>query len=219
MLSLLRNRRGLAGLEFAIVAPFLVTLLLGTADLSRAITMGRRLTVAADETATIASTGAVQASSLSILSAHQAYAATTAPFALFPTWLASQASVNNSFAITLSEVNFTPSSKTCTTACSYTASVAWSVANPSGQPVLRKCGKLASVPNSTAPSLTTLPAGAFGATSVIVADVSQVFEPLFTSVFLGNFTMKRTAYVSPRVNNAVTLLPGFVGASVICPVG
>ncbi len=29
--------------------------------------------------------------------------------------------------------------------------------------------------------------------------------------------MQRTAYVSPRVNNAVTLVPGFSGASVICP--
>ncbi len=218
MLRLLRSRRGLAGLEFAIVAPFLLTLLLGLTDLSRAIIVGRRLAVAADEVATIASTEAVQASSLNVLTAKQAYAATTAPFAIFPTWLASQTSVNNSFAITLSEVNFTASPKGCTTACSYTANVAWSVANPSGQPMLRKCGSVASVTNDTAASLTTLPAGAFSATSVIVADVSQIFQPLFTSVFLGNFTMQRTAVVSPRVNNAVSLLTGYVGASVICPV-
>ena len=217
MLNLLRSRRGLAGLEFAVVAPFLVVVLLSLADLSRAIIVGRRLTVAAQETATIASTEAVQVSSLNILSAKQAYAATTAPFAIFPDWLPAQASTNNTFAITLSEVNFVASPKNCTATCTYAATVAWSVANPSGQPLLRPCGKLGSVANSTAATLATLPAGAFGATSLFVADVSQVFQPLFTSVFLGTFTMQRTAYVSPRVNNAVTLLPGFAGASVICP--
>ena len=219
MLSLLRSRRGLAGIEFAVVAPFLVILLLGVADLSRAIIVGRRLTVAADQTATIATTEAVQAANLNILTAKQAYAASTAPFAIFPDWLGTQASVGNTFAITVSEVNFTGSPKNCTTNCTYAASLGWSVANPSGQPVLRKCGKLTSVPNGTATTLTTLPAGAFGATSVIVADISQVFVPLFTSVFLGSFTMQRTAYVSPRVNNAVTLQPGYVGPSIICPVG
>ncbi len=217
MLALLRSRRGLAGLEFAIVAPFLVLLLLGMVDLARAMTMARRLSVAADTVATIATTQAVQATSLNVLSASQAFAATTAPFAIFPTWLSSQTSVGNSFSITLSEVNFAASPKGCTTGCMYVATVGWSVANASGQTRLRSCGTLGSVANGSANSLTTLPAGNFGATSVLVADVSQIFVPLFTSVFLGNVTMQRSAYVSPRINNVVTLLPGFSGPSVICP--
>ena len=88
---------------------------------------------------------------------------------------------------------------------------------PLGQPQLRACGTLTSVPNGSATSPTTLPAGDFGSTSLLIADVSQVFTPLFTSIFLGNITMKRTGYVSPRVNNAITLLVGFPGVSVICP--
>ena len=217
MLKLLRSRKGLAGLEFAISAPFLVLALMGVVDLSRAILMGRRLQVAADDVATIASTEAVQTSSLNVLTGYQAYAATTSPFALFPNWISSQYSLLNSFAITLTEVNFTTSPSSCTSGCTYTPKVAWSVANPSGQPTLRACGTLTSVPNGTAPSLTTLPAGNFGSTSVLIADVSQVFTPLFTSIFLGSVTMKRTAYVSPRVNNAITLLAGFPGVFVICP--
>ena len=217
MLSLLRSRRALAGLEFAIVAPFLVLLLLGTADVARALVMARRLTVAADAVATIASTQAVQIANLNVLTAYQAYAATTAPFALFPTWLASQKSTNNSFAITLSEVNFKPTVAKCTADCSYTGNVFWSVANPSGQAQLRACGALTSVANGTTTSLKTLPASTFGATSLFVADVSQVFVPLFTAVFLGNVTLTRTAYVSPRVNNAVTLQAGYSGPSLTCP--
>ena len=203
MLRLWRSRRALAGVEFAIVAPFLVTVLL-------------RMTVAADAVATIASTEAVQVAAQSTLTAYQAYAATTAAFAIFPTWLATQTSVNNSFAITLTEVNFTASPKNCTTTCTYTGKVAWSVANPAGQAKLRNCGTVQSVANGTASSMTTLPAGAIGATSVFVADVSQVFTPLFTGIFLGDVTMQRSAYVSPRVNNAVTLLPGYVGPVVLC---
>ena len=209
MLTLWRSRRALAGLEFAIMAPFLVTALLGVADLSRAIIMSRRMTVAADSVATIASTEAVQVASLNALTAYQAYAATTAAFAIFPTWISSQTSVNNSFAVTLTEVDFTASPKGCTTACAYTGNVSWSVANPYGQLKLRSCGPLTSAANSAAGSSTTLPAGAIGATSVFVADVSQVFTPLFTGIFLGNITMQRSAYVSPRVNNAVKLLPGY----------
>ncbi|WP_158747598.1 TadE/TadG family type IV pilus assembly protein [Acidisphaera sp. L21] len=217
MLKLWRSRRALAGLEFALVAPVLVLVLLAMVDLSRAFIMGRRLTVAAASVATIASTEAVATASLSTLTGQQAFAATTAPFAVFPLWLANQLSVNGSFAITLSEVNFTPTPKGCTTGCTYTAAVAWSVANPSGQPTLRACGAVASQPDGSNPSLTALPASAFGATAVLVADISQVYVPLFTSVFVGSFTMQRSAYVSPRVNNAITLVPGYVGPNVICP--
>jgi hypothetical protein len=72
------------------------------------------------------------------------------------------------------------------------------------------------VPNGSASSLSTLPAGNFGATSVLIADVSQVFTPLFTRIFLGNITLTRSAYVSPRVNNAITLQVGFPGPFVMC---
>jgi Flp pilus assembly protein TadG len=217
MLTLLRNRKGLAGLEFAIVSPVLLLILMGVVDLSRAILMARRLQVAADDVATIASTEAVQTSSLNTLSGYQAYAATTAPFALFPNWISSQYSSGNSFAITLTEVNFTKTSSSCTTNCSYTANVSWSVANFSGQAQLRSCGTLTSVPNGSATSLSTLPAGNFGPTSVLIADVSQVYTPLFTSIFVGSFTLKRSAYVSPRANNAITLQAGFPGPFVMCP--
>ena len=217
MLNLLRSRKGLAGVEFALIVPFMVMLLLGTADISRAIVTLRRLTVAADTVATIASTEAVQVANLSILTPYQAYAATTAPFAIFPTWLPSQFSVNNSFAITLSEINFKPTSSTCTSNCTYTANVFWSVASPYGQPQLRTCGALNLVPNSTATSLATLPTGTSGQTSMFVADVSQIYTPLFTAVFVGSFTMQQTAYVSPRVANSVTLQVGYVGPFVLCP--
>ena len=210
MLRLLRARRGLAGVEFAMIAPVLLALLCGVADLSRAIIMARRLTVAATSTALIASTMAVQASSLNALSGRQALQATTAPFAVFPNW---QLVANNgTFSITLSAVTFTAAKS------GYTSHVAWSVANPSGQSRLRACGVLAPTSDDSPSTLASLPASVFGPTSIMVADVSGVFVPAFTSVFLGSFTLQRSGYFSPRINNGVALTSAFPGPVVTCPV-
>ena len=211
MLRLLKSRRGLAGLEFAIIVPLLLTLLCGVADLSSAILMGRRLTVAASSVAMIASTLAVEASTLNSLNGQQAWQASTAPFAQFPLWATGTGP--GTFSITLSSVVFNSSQ-----GGGYGAHVAWSVANPAGQTRLRACGSLSAVPDSSASSMTTLPADAFGATALLVADVSGRFTPLFTSVFLGPFNLQRSAYVSPRIDNGVSLSSGFPGPSVICSV-
>ena len=215
MLRLWRGRRGLAGIEFALMLPLLISLLFGVMDLSAGIITSRRLTIAADAVATIASTMAVQASNLNVLLGTQAWQATTAPFAIFPQWKAMAGP--GSFAITLSSVNFTATPPGCTTACGYTAKTAWSAANPSGQTKLRPCGTLSSVPDSSPSTLASLPADAFAATSILVGDVSAVYVPIFTGVFVGNVAMLRSAYVSPRVNNGVQLAAGFPGTAVICP--
>ena len=209
MLTLLRSRRGLAGVEFALVAPMLLIMLFGVVDLCRAILMIQRLTAAAASTATIASTMAVQASSLNTLTGQQAWQATTAPFAVFPKWRLSRQP--GTFAITLSSIGFT------TGHGGYSAHVTWSAANPSGQTQMRPCGTLAQAPNSAPVTLGTLPAGDYGPTSILLADVSGVFVPMFTSVFVAPLTFMRSASVSPRINNGVTLTGVFPGPSVTCP--
>ena len=191
------------------MAPFLLTLLCGGADLSRGRVMARRPTVAATSTALIASTMAVQQTSLNALTGQQAWQATTAPFALFPQWLAEQ---QPDFSTTLSAVSFSGAST------GYVAHVAWSVANPAGLARLRACGTLSAAPDDSASSLASLPADAFGATSILVADVSATFYPAFTTVFVAPFVLERSAYVSPRINNGTALRTAFPGPSVTCPV-
>ena len=208
MLSLLRARRGLAGVEFAILLPLLLTILCGVVDLSRAIIMARRLTVAADSVATIASTMAVQTAHLNALTGPQAWQATTAPFAMFPGWLSGPKP--GDFAITLSSATFASAGS------GYVANIAWSVANPAGQVRLRACGPLAAAADDAPSSLGALPVDAFGPSSILVADVSGVFQPVFTAVFLGPFTLQRSAYVSPRIDNGVALLGGYPGVALTC---
>ena len=206
--DLLRSERGLAALEFALLLPLLLLCLAGVTDLSMAVITGRRLTVAAQDVATIASTMAVQAGSLGSLTGEQAWQATTAPFALFPSWLAPQP---GPFAITLSGVNFTAAGR------GFNAATQWSVANPTGGIALRPCGSLGPVPDDSTITLTTLPASVFGPTSLLVADVSTVFTPLFSGIFLGDIPMSRSAFISPRVNNGVALSGNGPARTELCP--
>lgn len=214
---LLAAESALAGIEFALVVPVLLLMLAGVVDLSLAIITGRRLTIAAADVALTASTMAAQSSNLNALNGTQAWQATTAPFAIFPAWR-SAGTGDRGFSITLSAVDFAAAAPGCTTRCAQVATTRWSMGNRTGQVMLRSCGTLAAAPDNASDSMTTLPAGVFGATSVLVGDVSTVFMPLFTSVFVAPVTMLRSAYVPPRVNNGVQLTDlGGPGQSVICP--
>ena len=210
------SRTGVAGLEFALVSPVLLIFFLGTIDLSDALLTARRMSLAAGSIAEIATTSSAQTQALNVLTDMQAWQATTAAFAFFPGWTA-QAS-RQTFAITLSAVVFTPTPAGCTQSCAYTARVTWSVANKLGVAKLRACGPLTMVPNTASTGYGTLPAGDFGATSLLVADVSYTFQPVFFGFLIGDVPMMHSAYVSPRINNA-TLLQNAGGAvvSVNCP--
>ena len=204
-----RDRRAVAAIEFVIILPFMLALLAGVVDLSLATITARRLTAAAADVATIASTMAVQSSNLNAVTGQQAWQATTAPFARFPNWRIG--GTGASFSITLSSVSFTPS------AGGYKASTDWSASNTSGTTVLRPCGTLPAVADNSASSMSSLPAGVFGPTSILVGDVSTQFVPMFSGVFTGPIQMLRSAYVSPRINNGVTLSAGGPAKQVICP--
>ena len=213
---LISARGALAGIEFAIILPVMLATLAGLVDLSMAITAARRLTVAAADVALVASTMAAPSSNLNTLSGQQAWQATTVPFAIFPAWRNQGGS--GGFSITLSAVEFTPVPAGCAGQCAgYAAATRWSVANPLGQVALRPCGALAAAPDGSPSSMGTLPAGVFGPTSVLVGDVSAVFVPMFTGVFVGPVTMLRSAYIPPRVNNGVRLVGAGRGQSVTCP--
>jgi Flp pilus assembly protein TadG len=204
---MLRSRRAVAGVEFALVLPFLLALLAGAVDLSTAWLTTRRLVAAAEQTGLVATTLAVQAATLGQLSGLQAWKATTAPFASFPGW---SASATSGYSITLSEIVFTAGK-----GGSYAGAVKWSVAFPGGAPVLRPCGTVTSLPAGSR-SLTGVPAGVFGPTAVLVADISTLFVPPLTGVFTGPVTLAESAFVSPRVNNAVTLTGSGPAVTKIC---
>lgn len=206
----IRARAGLAGLEFAIAAPLLMLLLLATIDVSRAILTARRMEVAAGAIAEMASTAAARAASPNTLSSTAAWQATTAAFAWFPDW--ARAGGANTFSITLSSINF------ASTSGGYKPKLAWSVANPLGVSRLRPCGSPAIVANDATPTTASISAGDVGTTSLLVADISTTFQPMFLGLILVTIPMTQSASVSPRIGNGVTLLiDGGAASTVICP--
>jgi Flp pilus assembly protein TadG len=210
------GRSGLAGIEFALLCPVLLTLLLGTIDISNALLTARRLFLAAGAVAEIASTSSVQSQALNVLTDVQAWQATTAAFVLFPSWTNPVA--KHSFAITISAIAFSVAQAGCTQNCSYTASVRWSLANDLGATRLRKCGPVAVAGDTDPRSYLALPAGDFGPTSLFVSDISATYRPIFFGFLIGSIPMMQSAYISPRINNDTVLMAaGGAGASVICP--
>ena len=216
MTTLCKARAGVAGLEFALISPVLLTLFLGTIDISNALLTARRMGIAANSIAAIATTSSAQTRALNILTDVQAWQATTAAFVFFPGWTAAIA--KQTFAITLSAVTFTATPEGCTQNCSYAAKVKWSFANNLGTATLRACGPLATVPNNNLASYLTLPVGNLGQTSLLVADISYTFQPMFFGFITGNIPMMQSAYLSPRINNQTTLMSAAgAGISVNCP--
>lgn len=212
------SRAGVAGLEFALLSPILLVLFVGTIDLSDALLTARRMGLAAGSIAEIATTSSAQTQALNILTDVQAWQATTAAFAFFPGW--TDKAAKQTFAITLSAVVFTATQAGCTQNCAYTAKVAWSVANNLGVARPRACGPLTMAPNTSATDYGTLPAGNFGATSLLVADISYTFQPIFLGFLIGDIPMMHSAYVSPRINNATLLQSaGGAGVNVNCAPG
>jgi Flp pilus assembly protein TadG len=197
-----KDRLGGPALEFAIVAPVMVMLLLGGLDASDALLTWRRVATAAREIAIIATEMSVQPDLTTVLTPAQAYQASTAIYALFPQ-LKSPANTAR-YSVTLSAIVFTATPPGCDPAanCVYTASTAWSYALPMGQNVTRPCGVLQQVPPGAAASLQTVPtAGMTALTSVLVADVTVVYVPVFTAFITRPITMSRSAFMPPRTAN------------------
>jgi Flp pilus assembly protein TadG len=199
LLRRLPDRRGIAAFEFALTAPILISCVLAVVDLSNAILTWRRLTIAAESIAEIATEEAAQPAGNNLITQTQAWNAMTAAFAVLPTWQSQIGASTPNYAITLSSIVYTPTVAGCTTNCSYIANVAWSYPFTPGTIETRPCGIQQQVPNNQANSLTVLPVGIASASPILVADVATTFEPLFFAFITGPIQMLESAYLPPRI--------------------
>jgi hypothetical protein len=105
--------------------------------------------------------------------------------------------------MTISSVSFTPTVAGCTTKCTYTPSIVWSL----GTNVTRSCKvPPVSTSDNSNPSMTTLPADVFTANSLIVVDLVYPFVPLFGTKYIPPIAIKRSAYLQPRYLPSVTMV-------------
>jgi Flp pilus assembly protein TadG len=211
----LRDRAGVAALEFALIAPVMMVFLVGLVDITQALITYRRVTTVAQQTAEIvtelaenpdATEAAVVAPHTPALSVAQLNAASTLLFAVFPELRSLVVAPSLApYAVTVSEVVFTGLPTGCTTGVdctTYTANLAWSVPLSYGQQIVRSCGTLTQVTPATKQTLTNIPtSGMTALQTATVVDVSYNYTPIFGKFLagtLGKLTFKRTAMVPAR---------------------
>lgn len=198
-MSLLRSTHGSPALEFAIIAPVMGILLTGSYDVLQCLIAWRRVATTAQQVVEIATELSVQPDQTMSLTVNQAYQALTSIFALMPGL--KSGTDTNKFSVTLSTIVFTALPKGCgaSVKCTYTGNTAWSVSLPQGIQVTRHCGAVAQVKPSQPATVNNLQtAGMTALTSIVVADISYIYVPLFADFITGPVTMERTAFLPPR---------------------
>lgn len=208
-LAFAKDRRAVSAIEFAIWAPVMCFLVLGSADIIRYVIATGRLSDVAGTMGQMLSVNTIGTVNYVDLQFYHDSAMIT-----FPQVLADAAqqgkSWSNDINITMTSVTFTATPQGCTTSCTYVPKVAWSSGNnkrPCTEP--NKSAPITSAADNSSPSSTTLPADSFGPTSLLVVDVSFTFHPLFMIKplpglpALNNITIARSFYTAPRYVTAV----------------
>jgi Flp pilus assembly protein TadG len=134
---ILRDRRAVAALEFALVLPLMLALLFGVYELSEPMMINQEVYAAAHSIAASASSLAVQADGSTSLTYAQVQFEASTIFAEIPALRAHQQGYGTGdTGVTISAVVFEPTTAGCVPSpgitCNYTANVAWSVAYTGG---------------------------------------------------------------------------------------
>ncbi len=207
-----RHTDGVSAVEFAIVFPVLILLMLGGTQLVGYINAVRKVEAAASSMSEMlsqtynpsdpaATTVYVTTSDL-----HFAYDQT---MVVFPYLLKDAARQNvpwyQDITIDFASIQFVANGNVCTaltdaklidqSGC-YVAKVVWTTTGTSGNNA-RPCG-LQQPTTSSFPDNGKLPSNIFGAGSVIAVDVVFNFVPTFGSKFFGARRIARSVYVQPR---------------------
>ncbi len=196
-----RADRGVALLEFSLIMPFLIALLLGSFELTRYINTTRQITNLADSIAQLFAqntTGSINDTDL--------HFAIDSTMVTFPNVLGDAHKQGiywwQDIYVSMSSVSFTPTVTGCTSNCTYNAKVMWTTG-------ARPCSTNLTPASDTAPpSLTTLPTDAFGPGSMIVVDIAYNYRPIVATNLLGVKTISRSTYLQPRYVSSVKYAAG-----------
>jgi hypothetical protein len=200
-------RQAIAAVEFALLLPLLIILMLGSVEVARLIISARNVTAVATTAVEMLSQNGTK--KVNYIDLHFA---TDSTMVIFPQILQDAAqkgiSWKTDISVSIAGVLFTGLPANCITNCtSFNANVVWN----SG-PNKRTCGVLlTSSPDTATPSKTTLPADVFpvaptpGA-SLLVVDIVYNYTPIFASTFtalfghplFGTIPIVRSAYLAPR---------------------
>jgi Flp pilus assembly protein TadG len=204
-----RDDRGVAAVEFAIILPLMLTMYLGSAELSQGLITTRKSTNVA--------------SALSDLVAEQSAGATLTDSEIADVFAAATAIMSPystaTLQMTVSSVAFVTDAKAAT---GFDAEIIWTITNNGGTP--RPCQILTAVANNSNPSPTTVPTGIYPASgsaqaTAIIGDTTYTYTPAFGTLLAwsskaSSLTFKHTTYMRPRNQYSITY-SGSTGT--VCP--
>jgi Flp pilus assembly protein TadG len=197
------NRRANVAIEFALIGPVMITLILGLYDVSKAMILYQEVYNSAHDSALAASIMAEQPDQTTALTVAQTQQAMSIYFAEMP-WVRSGIE-NGTRSVTLSGITFQQNSSSCvpssTNACATTAYVTWSIwyqwGDQRGSTAYRPCGAVTQVAASSvaAGSMTTIgTAGVQNPDPILVVDIHYQYTPMFTKFITGPIDFWVTAY-------------------------
>lgn len=222
----LGDTRAASVIEFALILPVLLILMLGGIQLVTYIDASRKVGLIAQSISQMISQAMPPSgSTVATVTAADLHFSYDSTLVLFPYLLkdAPQQGLQwwQDIAITYAAVAFTQTSSNCTggdlSAC-YTAAVAWTSSGTTGGNY-RPC-KVPQLPaaDTTPPNRTTLPRSVFGPGSIVAVDVVFNFRPTFGARFIPAVRIARSMYVQPRYAALVNFdTTGNDGIAVKCP--
>lgn len=210
MRRFLGEEKAVAAIEFAVILPILLLLLLAGIQIVLYINASRKVgQVARSISQMISQAKPPTNSSTATVNATDLHFSFDSTLVIFPFLMGDAKRQNTAWwqdiSINYASIAFTPTSGTCNdpsdqSAC-YTANVVWTstgTAQPYGTNY-RPCTP-AQLPadNTAPPNRLTLPRSVFGPASLIVIDVVYNFTPTFGAKFVPAVRIARSAYVQPR---------------------
>lgn len=184
-----------AAIEFTIIAPVLILLLLAGFEASRTISMMRRMSYFTNSVAWDFAGIGDQVSGATRAKGVRLYEFATRLGLLVPEMGGVYLYDHARYKIGFTMAQMTPTVAGCSTGCSYTANVAWSWGD-----MTRACGALGSMPNSAAYDVGKLPAGAFQAGAIAIVDVQADYRPILNLPLFPARTYRFSAYFPVRNN-------------------
>lgn len=215
--SLRRIRRflsadhGIAAVEFGLILPVLLTLMLGGIQVVAYINAVRKVELVVESISQMISQAKPpDGSTTATVTATDLHFSFDAALVLFPYLMDEGKRQNREWwqviTINYASIKFTSNGGTCAdpgnqSPC-YGANVVWTSSGtqqPNAGPAFRPCGtpQIAAA-NTARPSRTTLPRSLFGPAAVVVIDVMFTFTPTFGARYLPSIEIARSAYVQPR---------------------
>lgn len=225
--KLAADDRGSSAIEFSIVLPVLILLMLAGIQVVLYINAVRRVEMIATSISEMLAQATPPTSSatakVSQLDLHFAY---DSSMVIFPYLMKDAAQKNMSWwqdiSINFAGIQFSKNGSSCGTnpdqsAC-YVASVGWTSVGTAGSRY-RPC-LVPQIPadDAAAPTRWTLPRSLYGDGSVIAVDVSFNFTPTFGASLLPQITINRSVFVQPRYATYITYdTTDSDGIATLCP--